>query len=135
MEGRDSTSLVSLWSLGSSSRERGNPLGHSGVAGAEGAAQGAVEQGRGFSALPASHGALASASRPVCADLTALTSCLCLLVLAPVLQEPLLSLPTLLPRSHAASEGTLLVLVLVVGFWPSCCGKSTCYHSAGVSKH
>lgn len=36
---------------------------------------------------------------------------------------------------HAASEGILQTLLLVVGFWPSCCGKSTCYHSAGVSKH
>lgn len=84
--------------------------------------RGAVEQCRGTSAL---HPEL---SRPVRADLTALTSCLCLLVLAALLGS--------LSRALACcSEGILQTLLLVVGFWPSCCGKSTCYHSAGVSKH
>lgn len=60
-----------------SARAEGEPLGHSGAAG--GAAQGCVEQCRGTSVL---HPEL---SHPVRADLTALTSCLCLLVLAALL--------------------------------------------------
>lgn len=82
--------------------ERGSPLGCSWVAGsawagAEGAAQGCCGAGQGY--LSALLGTLAPVSRPVRAALTALTSCLCLLVLAPLLwgacPEPPDPLPTL----------------------------------------
>lgn len=81
--------------------EMGSPLGHSGVAGSAwagaGAAQGCCGAGQGY--LSASLGTLAPVSRPVRAALTALTSCLYLLVLAPLLRgacpEPPDPLPVL----------------------------------------
>lgn len=148
MEGGDTAALpqpsVPLepgWQLGGSAMGRwGAPWGTAGwqgqcELGQKELPRGAVEQCRGTSVLPCftwSSG-LGLPSCPCgshCSNLMSL-----LLVLTPLLREPLLNLPTLFPRSHAASEGNLQVLVLVVGFWPSCCDKSKCYHSAGVSKH
>lgn len=126
------------WQLGGSAM--GSPLGHSGWGGRVSVGwsrrcPGVLWSSAGVPLLPCFtwRSGLSLPSCPCgshCSNLVSL-----LLVLTPLLRESLLNLPTLFPRSHAASEGNLQILVLVVGFWPSCCDKSTCYHSAGVSKH